>query len=131
MRDALTKTGRDIYYSICNWGTEETWKWAKDIGNSWRTTNDIRKDFASMRFNFQMNAQHPEIAGPGGWNDPDMLEIGNGGMTNLEERTHFALWSIVKSPLILGNELFSMTADSLAILSNKNMVDLNQDSLGQ
>lgn len=81
MRDALAKTGRAIYYSICNWGEEETYKWARDIGNSWRTTKDIEKSWASMRENFKWNAQHPEIAGPGGWNDPDMLEIGNDALT--------------------------------------------------
>lgn len=81
MRDSLQKTGRQIYYSICNWGEEETWKWAKDVGNSWRTTNDISNKWSSMRENFKWNAQHPEVAGPGAWNDPDMLEIGNGVLT--------------------------------------------------
>eukprot|EP00347_Sterkiella_histriomuscorum_P019726 403340526 len=131
MRDALQKTGRQIYYSICNWGEEETWKWAKDIGNSWRTTNDIQNKWASMRENFKWNAQHPEIAGPGGWNDPDMLEIGNGGLTPLEEKTHFALWSFAKAPLILGNDLTKMTPDQLSIISNTNFINVNQDSFGQ
>lgn len=109
MRDALANTGRPIYYSICNWGHDETWKWARDIGNSWRTTTDIINEWGSIKANFIQNAFHPEIAGPGGWNDPDMLEIGNGGLTLTEEKTHFALWCFARAPLILGNDLSTMT----------------------
>lgn len=131
MRDALAKQSRKIYYSICNWGEEDTWKWARDLGNSWRTTGDISNKWSSARVNYLSNAQHPEIAGPGGWNDPDMLEIGNGGLNLVEERSHFALWSFVKSPLILGTDLNTLTPDQVAIISNKNLIRVNQDSLGQ
>lgn len=85
MRDALNSTGRDIFYSICSWGTENVWEWGNTTGNSWRTTGDIRPTFESMKGNFMQNALHPLSAGPGSWNDPDMLEIGNGGMTFIEE----------------------------------------------
>ncbi|CDW79993.1 melibiase family protein [Stylonychia lemnae] len=131
MRDALLAQPKQIYYSICNWGEEDTWKWAKDIGNSWRTTGDISNSWSSMRVNYLQSSQHPEIAGPGGWNDPDMLEIGNGGMSLVEEKSHFALWAFVKSPLILGCDLTKLSTDQIAIISNQNIIKLNQDSLGQ
>ena len=77
-----------------------------------------------------MNSLHPEIAGPGGWNDPDMLEIGNNWLTLNQEKTHFALWSLVKAPLILGCDLDKITPESFAIISNKELIDINQDKLG-
>lgn len=82
MKEALEKTGRDIFYSICNWGHEETWSWAPELGNSWRTTGDIMDIWYSVQFNFRYNDLHHEVAQPGAWNDPDMLEIGNGGLTH-------------------------------------------------
>ena len=82
MRDALNKTGHPIFYSICNWGYEETVKWGPETGNSWRTTMDIKGMWASIQYNFRVNAYHPEIASPGSWNDPDMLEIGNNFLTD-------------------------------------------------
>jgi alpha-galactosidase len=105
MRDALKETGRDIVYSICNWGEEETHTWAPHVGNSWRTTQDIFDGWASIEYNFHASNKFREASGPGGWNDPDMLEIGNGGLTIEEEKTHFTLWSIAKSPLIIGCDL--------------------------
>jgi len=78
-----------------------------------------------MKSNFLENAQHPEVAGPGGWNDPDMLEVGNGGMTNEEYRTHFSLWALSKAPLILGNNLSDMSYDTLEIITNKEIIDIN------
>jgi alpha-galactosidase len=82
MRDALNQTGRPIFYSICNWGYEDTYKWGSSVGNSWRTTMDIKDVWLSVEYNFRINADHPEVAGIGAWNDPDMLEIGVG---NLDE----------------------------------------------
>ena len=105
MRDALAATGRDIFYSLCNWGEEDSWRWAPSIGNSWRTTFDIFDDFASVEYNFKESQKHFERSGPGAWNDPDMLEIGNGGLTHEEEKTHFALWAMAKAPLIIGCDL--------------------------
>ena len=105
MRDALASTGRDIFYSLCNWGEEESWRWAPSVSNSWRTTQDIFDDFSSVEYNFKESQRHFERSGPGGWNDPDMLEIGNGGLTHEEEKTHFALWAMAKAPLIIGCDL--------------------------
>jgi alpha-galactosidase len=130
MRDALNRTGRPIYYSLCSWGTDEVWKWGNNTGNSWRTTNDINDSWKSIVSNYRINDQHPESAGPGQWNDPDMLEIGNGGLTNAEERSHFALWAFAKSPLIIGCDLNKVSSSSLAILRNKWLIGVNQDPLG-
>lgn len=110
MRDALNQTGRPIFYSICNWGDEQTATWAPKTGNSWRTTTDIDNSFTSMMNNFFRNNLDRYAAGPGGWNDPDMLEVGvhnqdGYGMTIDEEKTHFALWAIMKAPLIIGADL--------------------------
>lgn len=82
MRDALLKTGRDIFYSVCNWGYEDTYKWGPETGNSWRTTMDIKDIWYSIQYNFKENDVHYDIAKPGAWNDPDMLEIGNKGLNN-------------------------------------------------
>lgn len=130
MRDALLKSGRPIYYSICSWGTDEVWKYGNGTGNSWRTTEDIRNEWVSVVSNYKINDLHPESAGPGGWNDPDMLEVGNGGLTHEEERSHFALWAFAKSPLIIGCDLNTVSSQSLAILKNKNLIAINQDPLG-
>eukprot|EP00347_Sterkiella_histriomuscorum_P021441 403333964 len=131
MGDALTKSGRPIYYSICNWGNENVWQWGASVGNSWRTTLDIENNWGSMRYNFVQNSILSQYAAPGGWNDPDMLEVGNNNLTITEQRSHFALWCFVKAPLILGNDLTNMGPEVLAIISNKNLIAVNQDSLGQ
>lgn len=137
MRDALNATGRSIFFSICNWGTEDTPAWAPAMGNSWRTTGDIGDSFNSMQNNFFGNQKSFKVAGPGGWNDPDMLEIGvhdgNGkyGMTVEEEKTHFALWSIMKAPLLIGADLRSIRNESLEILMNKELIAINQDKIGE
>ena len=125
MRDALAKTGRPIFYSLCNWGEEHTWQWAPGTGNSWRTTQDIFDGWASIEYNFKESQKHFEVAGPGGWNDPDMLEIGNGGLTINEEKTHFALWAFAKAPLIIGCDLTTVRSESLEILKNKNIIAIN------
>lgn len=130
MRDALNKTGRPIYYSLCSWGTDEVWQWGNATGNSWRTTGDISNNWPSVVANYKINDQHPESAGPGGWNDPDMLEVGNGGLTLAEERSHFALWALAKAPLIIGCDLNTVSSQSLAILKNKALIAVNQDPLG-
>jgi alpha-galactosidase len=125
MRDALNATGKPIFYSICNWGFGEVWEWGNATGNSWRTTSDINDSWESIVSNFRINAEHPDSAGPGGWNDPDMLEVGNGNLTLDEEKTHFALWAFVKAPLIIGNDLLNMTNDTLNVLSNEALIRLN------
>jgi alpha-galactosidase len=131
MRNALSNASRPIFFSICNWGLEDVTEWGPGTGNSWRTAGDITPTWGSVKYNFEMNQLHPEVAGPGAWNDPDMLEVGNHGLTHEEERTHFALWSIVKAPLIIGCDLNTVTDESLAILKNKNLIAVNQDPLGK
>jgi len=130
MRDALNATGRPIFYSLCEWGVDDPWTWAGDVGNSWRTTNDIQDNWSSMLSNWDNNGPASD-AGPGGWNDPDMLEIGNGGMTTTEYITHFSLWCIGKAPLIIGCDIRNMTQETAAILMNKEVIAINQDPLGE
>ena len=127
MRDALNSTGRPIYFSICNWGEEDITLWGSEVGNSWRTTQDIYHTWGSLEFNFKFNHLSRNQAGPGGWNDPDMLEVGNDGLTYEEEKTHFALWTVAKSPLILGCDLDKLTPEQFDIISNTEMIAVNQD----
>ena len=131
MRDTLNKTGRSIYFSLCNWGGAEVWKWGAKVGNSWRTTGDIRDEFETVRYIYENSIKYSSYAGIGGWNDFDMLEVGNGEMSTIEYKTHFTLWAMAKSPLIIGCDLENITAVDLAILSNKEVIDLNQDKLGK
>ncbi|MEW2521998.1 NPCBM/NEW2 domain-containing protein [Actinacidiphila alni] len=130
MRDALAATGRPIVYSLCEWGVNEPWEWAGDVGNSWRTTGDINDSWNSMLSIAKANMPLAPSAGPGRWNDPDMLEVGNGGMTDTEYRTHFSLWSMMNSPLLIGTDLRKATPETLAILGNKDVIALDQDKLG-
>ena len=131
MRDALNKTGRQIYYSMCSWGADEVSTWGKDVGNSWRTTGDISDNWKSMTRIIDQNNKWYEYAGPGGWNDPDMLEVGNGGMNYEEYKTHFALWAITKAPLLIGCDITNMSDETKKILTNPEVIAINQDSLGQ
>jgi alpha-galactosidase len=130
MRDALNATKRPIFYSLCDGGQEGVAKWSGPIGNSWRTTKDIRDDWNDMMNRIHLNDQWWKYGGPGGWNDPDMLEVGNGGMTAVEDKTHFSLWSIAKAPLIIGCDLRTIKNDTLEILSNTEVIAVNQDKLG-
>jgi len=129
MGDALLKTGRPIVYSLCQYGREDVWKWgAKVGGNLWRTTGDISDHWKSMEeIGFRQFAIAP-YAQPGHWNDPDMLEVGNGGMSNDEYRTHMTLWSLLAAPLLAGNDLRGMSADTKAILMNREVIAIDQDS---
>lgn len=131
MRKALDKVDRPIFYSICNWGYEDTTSWAPQLANSWRTTADIVSSMVSIQYNFRLNARHPEVAGPGGWNDPDMLEVGNTGISRALAKTHFTLWAFVKSPLLLGNDLGNIAQEDMEIISNKEIIAINQDPLGK
>ncbi|XP_022943112.1 alpha-galactosidase 3-like isoform X3 [Cucurbita moschata] len=130
MRDALNSTGRNIFYSICEWGVDDPALWAPRVGNSWRTTIDISDSWESMTRIADINDKWAEYAGPGGWNDPDMLEVGNGGMTYQEYRSHFSIWALMKAPLLIGCDVRNMSPQTLEILSNKEVIDVNQDSLG-
>jgi alpha-galactosidase len=105
MRDALNATKRPIFYSLCQWGVEDVWKWAPAVGNSWRSTGDISPHWNSIKLNFLSSQKHIHRNQHGAWADPDMLEVGNGNLTHDEEWTHFALWALVKAPLLLGMDL--------------------------
>ena len=131
MRDCLNETGHPIFYSLCQWGQEKVATWAKDVGNSWRTTGDISDSWDSMINIIDENDKWYKYAGPGGWNDPDMLEIGNGGMTLTEYKTHFGLWCISKAPLLIGCDITNMSDDIKKILTNSEYIAINQDELGE
>lgn len=144
IRQALDASGRPIVLSICEWGSHQPWLWANEVGgNLWRTTGDIQDRWAGkkewspgnccsngMLDIVDENEPLYSYAGPGHWNDPDMLEIGNGGMTNTEYRSHFSLWAIMAAPLIAGNDLRSMTPEINEILTNKEVIAIDQDPLG-
>jgi alpha-galactosidase len=144
IRHALDASGRPIVLSICEWGTAKPWLWGKEVGgNLWRSTGDIQDRWGG-------SAKWPDgtccsngvlaivdqqvgiesFAGPGHWNDPDMLEVGNGGMTTLEYRSHFSLWAMLAAPLIAGNDLRDMKPEIKEILTNKEVIAIDQDPLG-
>lgn len=139
MSDALKICGRPIVFSICEWGESHPWKWAKGVGHLWRTTADIR-DCYQCKFDWggvgvldiiDAVADLYPYAGPGHWNDAEMLEVGNGGMTRDEYITHFSMWSMLAAPLMAGNDLRSMNKETIEILANKEVIAVDQDSLGQ
>jgi alpha-galactosidase len=132
MGDALGATGRPIVYSLCEYGMGSVEKWGADVsGNLWRTTGDIRDEWDSMIANVEQQVPTAPYAGPGHWNDPDMLEIGNGHMSDDEYRTHMSLWALVAAPLLAGNDIRSMSASTKAILLNKEVIAIDQDPLGK
>jgi alpha-galactosidase len=144
IRQALDASGRPIVLSICEWGTHKPWLWGKDAGgNLWRTTGDIQDrwegrvkwpngDCCSNGVVDIVDLQNAldGFAGPGHWNDPDMLEVGNGGMSDTEYRSHFSLWAILAAPLISGNDLRDMRPEIRTILTNKEVIAVDQDPLG-
>jgi len=132
MRDALRSTGRPIVYSLCQYGNDAVWRWGTTVGgNSWRTTGDISDHYARMEQIGFSQAGLSRFAGPGHWNDPDMLEVGNGGMTAEEYRTHMSLWAILAAPLLAGNDLTTMTPETIAILTNRDVIAIDQDAAGK
>jgi alpha-galactosidase len=138
MRNALAATGRPIVFSICEWGSTKPWLWSVPVGNMWRATGDIqdcwscKKTWGGSGFLEIIDLMDPlySYAGPGHWNDADMLEIGNGGMTTEEYRAHFSLWAIFSAPLLAGNDLEHMTPDTREILLNKEVIAIDQDPMG-
>ena len=132
MADALKATGRPIVYSLCQYGLQKVWEWGASAGgNLWRTTGDIEDKWDSMStIGFDKQTTLEKYAGPGHWNDPDMLEVGNGGMTNVEYQTHMSLWAMLSAPLLAGNDLRNMTPAIHDILTNKEVIAINQDKLG-
>ena len=132
MHDALAKTGRPIVLSLCQYGWNKVWQWGPSVGgNLWRTTSDISDRYAVMaEIGFNQNGLE-KFAGPGHWNDPDMLEVGNGGMNEDEYRTHFSLWAMLAAPLIAGNDLNKMTPYTVEILTNREVIAVDQDPAGK
>ena len=141
MAGALRSTGRPIVFSICEWGQSRPWTWVRQIGgNLWRTTSDIWDSFdrtghygewLSVLDIADRESGLDAYAGPGHWNDPDMLEVGNGGMTDAENRTHFALWAMLAAPLMAGNDVSAMPKETLAILTAPGVIAIDQDRLGK
>jgi len=132
MRAALDKTGRPIVLSLCQYGWDNVWAWGAAVGgNLWRTTGDIRDSYDRMAELGFGQAGLSKYAGPGHWNDPDMLEVGNGKMNADEYRTHMSLWALLAAPLIAGNDLSKMTDETKGILMNRAVIAIDQDSLGK
>ncbi len=149
MRDAMYAAGRPMVFSICEWGHSKPWEWAKDVGHLWRTTGDILdcydcvqrwaqgwKIILDMQFSLVQPATGQgdgigQYAGPGHWNDPDMLEVGNRGLTLAESRAHFSFWCILAAPLIAGNDVRHMSPEVGAILTDKEAIAIDQDPLGK
>ncbi|GMH10884.1 hypothetical protein Nepgr_012725 [Nepenthes gracilis] len=130
MSEALNNTGRPIFYNICVKNDMQPAIWGANIGNSWRTTEDIHDNWDRMLYIADMNEFYADYAQPGGWNDPDMLEVGNGGMTYSEYLVHFSIWAISKAPLILGCDLRKLSNETLNIVGNIEVIAVNQDHLG-
>ena len=132
MGDALKATGRPILYSLCQYGVDQPWKWGPEVGATmWRTTDDIDDSYWRMITIGFSQAGLSKFAGPGRWNDPDMLEVGNGKMTEDEYKTHMSLWVILAAPLLAGNDLSKMSNADKNILMNKDAIAIDQDALGK
>lgn len=132
MSDALHATGRPIVYSLSACCSALDFpSWAGSIAHLWRTSTDISDSWSSVMYNYERAIGHQAAAGPGGWNDPDMLEVGNGGMTDTEYRSHFSLWAMLAAPLIMGHDVRSTSTPAKTILANQAVVDVDQDSLGE
>ncbi|MGZ4004587.1 MAG: glycoside hydrolase family 27 protein [Flavisolibacter sp.] len=140
MSKALRTAGRPMIFSLCEWGSNHPWNWAEPLGQLWRTTEDISNQFDGMKSmgGWQANGilrivdlqdSLRKFAGPNHWNDPDMLEVGN-GLTPAENRTHFSLWAMLAAPLMAGNDLRKMTSETREVLTNREVIAVNQDELG-
>jgi alpha-galactosidase len=139
MRDALRATRRPIVFSMCEWGTSKPWEWARGVAHLWRTTGDIvdcwdcTNTWGGAGWTILLDKQVglEKYAGPGGWNDPDMLQVGNPGLTVAESRAHFSMWAMLAAPLMAGNDVRSMSPEIREILTNADVIAVNQDALGQ
>ena len=148
MRDALYAAGRPVVFSICEWGTAKPWEWAQDVGHLWRTTGDIYdsydgrkgweigwKRILDLQYELVTSSMGPDgiakYAGPGHWNDPDMMEVGSAGLTFAESRAHFGLWAILAAPLMAGNDVRHMSEEVRALLTDKDVIAIDQDPLGK
>jgi len=147
MRDAIHTAGRPMVFSLCEWGQNKPWEWAGDVGHMWRTTGDIYSSYDGRKgwesgWKRNLDLQYSLVesngpdgigkyAGPGHWNDPDMLEVGTEGLTYAESRAHFSLWCIIAAPLIAGNDVRNMKPEYLAMMINKDVLAIDQDPLGK
>jgi alpha-galactosidase len=132
MHQALVKTGRPIVYSLCQYGFDSVWQWGAEVGgNLWRTTGDVKENFPSIALIADTNVGLAKYAGPGHWNDPDMLEVGNGKLTLDENRTHMGMWAMLAAPLLAGNNLTKLTPEVTAVLTNREVIAIDQDTLGK
>jgi alpha-galactosidase len=138
MRDALYTAGRPVVFSLCEWGNNKPWLWGADVGHLWRTTGDVTncydcQDVYSLGWKHILDSQVDleKYAGPDHWNDPDMLEVGNAGLSLAESRSHFSLWCILAAPLMAGNDIRKMPQEIRAILTNKEVIAVDQDALGK
>ncbi len=132
MDKALKATGRPIVYSLCQYGWDAVWEWAPALGgNLWRTTGDVQPDWDRIYAIVSQQEGLERYAGPGHWNDPDMLEVGNGKLSLAENRTHFSLWAMLAAPLLAGNDLPNMKPEIKAILTNREVIAIDQDRLGK
>src|SRR5665213_3118470 len=132
MGKALKASGRPIVYSLCQYGWDAPWEWAPALGgNLWRTTGDVRANWGSVYNIINQQAGLAKYAGPGHWNDPDMLEVGNGRLTLAENRSHFSMWAVLAAPLLAGNDLPNMKPEIKAILTNSDVIAIDQDKLGR
>ncbi len=138
MSDALKASGRPVVFSICEWGENKPWEWGAGIGHLWRTTSDIQNLFQGKLSNggmgvldiLDLQVDLWPYAGPGHWNDPDMLEVGNEGLSTEESRSHFTLWAMLAAPLIAGNDLRNMTPEIREILTNPEVITIGQNPMG-
>jgi len=132
MGKALKATGRPIVYSLCQYGWDAVWEWAPSVGgNLWRTTGDVQANWESIYNIASQQAGLEKYAAPGQWNDPDMLEVGNGKLSLAENRTHFTLWAMLAAPLLAGNDLPNMKPEIKAILTHRDVIAIDQDRLGK
>jgi alpha-galactosidase len=131
MRDVLARQGRPIVYSISEYGINQPWTWAHDVANLWRTTADLFDTWASVEAVIDQQADLADHTGrPGAWNDPDMLQIGNGTLTVEENRTHLTLWAILDAPLFLGTDPARLSPENLALVSHREVIEIDQDFAG-
>jgi alpha-galactosidase len=130
VHDAIQKCGRPMVFSLCEWGGSRPWEWARPVGHLWRTTGDIRAEWGSIMGILDQQVGLEYYAGPGAWNDPDMMEVGVGRLTMDENRAHFSLWCVLAAPLLTGTDLRKVKPEIVEILTNKEAIAVNQDPLG-
>ena len=131
MKEATGEPVKPILFSICEWGFRKPWLWGASAGNMWRTTPDIRPWWYWIKIIYSRNVKLWKYASPGHFNDPDMLEVGNGKLTRAQNMSHFALWCMMSAPLVLGNDLRKITKPVLDIVTNRDLIAIDQDPLGR